>query len=568
MRTNVALVLVLLLAVSGAPVLGQAVNVSPPRGPVELGGDEEAALRRLIERTLAGPDVTGSLDWFWSSRVQPADGHPYEGIAIVHPYRTGDAPPIACEMTPEDAAGNAGYCGLDRSLSYDLDWLRSLYRQVGPAAPVTLLGHEFGHHIGALQGSAVLSVRRELQADCYAGMYIRALVDNGGLPLDGFTQSLRLFASIGDDREGAPRSAWSDPEVHGSGVQRRQAEGVGYEALDMRPCLAYTDWAEQPPIGLGDRVTLQLPPGVSATYSQGTGYVLSSAGARADLELSETTGEIPAEVLERALRTEFGDGVIASLVPGGFLDARGWATGSGARLTFTGHAERAVGVAAIQSSSDGVVRSFIVTSDDGGARTADAFLDGLLWGYCDPDAPDVGNCAVAMRASPTPRATPRRTPRPTPREDRTDRVTRADLERALMDLAPLGVQTSCKRFRRHGSNDPFAWGAVAAITCAPRIANIEQFAAFAFPVQRDLNAYFDDRIAGIRDNGGRSSCLSGYQEDVWAHGRMFCWISRTGTKKAHIRWTDERIGLLGLLDADDRDLMALELWWWDEVGDR
>ncbi len=38
---------------------------------------------------------------------------------------------------------------------------------------------------------------------------------------------------------------------------------------------------------------------------------------------------------------------------------------------------------------------------------------------------------------------------------------------------------------------------------------------------------------------------------------MFCWISRTGTKKAHIRWTDERLGILGLLDADDRDLEGL-----------
>ncbi len=44
--------------------------------------------------------------------------------------------------------------------------------------------------------------------------------------------------------------------------------------------------------------------------------------------------------------------------------------------------------------------------------------------------------------------------------------------------------------------------------------NIEQFAMFAFPDQRDLDAYFDEQIGGIRENGGRGSCLSGYQEDT------------------------------------------------------
>jgi hypothetical protein len=560
-RTNVGLVAVLLLVLGGAPVVAQSVDVDAPRGPVSLPSEDEAAFQRLIERTVAGPEVTGSLDWFWSARVRPSDGSPYAGVSVVQPYRTGERPDIACDTTAEQSAGNAAYCALDHALVYDLDWLRSLYRQVGPAAPVTLLAHEFGHHIGALQGSAVLSVRRELQADCYAGMFIRALVDNGGLPLDGFTQSLRLFASIGDDRDGAPTSAWSDPEVHGTGVQRREAEGVGYEARDMRPCLAYTDWAEQPPIALGGDVTLQLPPGVSATFSQGVGYVLTSGGARASLELSDATGEVPGDVLGRAVRARYGDSASLSLVPGGFLDARGWATGSGARATFTGHVEGATGVAAIQSSTDGVDRTFMVTSDDGDPRTADAFLDGLLWGYCDLGAVDTANCGTPSRPAPT--------ARPTARPDSgTTGLRRADIERLLIDVAPTGVQDTCKRFRdRSGDHDPFSWGAFAAITCAPRAGNVEQFAMFAFPDQRDLDAYFDDRIGGIRDNGGRGSCLSGYQEDTWAHGRMFCWISRTGTKKAHIRWTDERAGILGLLDADDRDLAGLKLWWWGQVAD-
>ena len=61
------------------------------------------------------------------------------------------------------------------------------------------------------------------------------------------------------------------------------------------------------------------------------------------------------------------------LIPGGFLDARGWATGSGARASFTGASGPSTsGVAAIQSGADGTDQIFVATSDDGVQATADA----------------------------------------------------------------------------------------------------------------------------------------------------------------------------------------------------
>jgi hypothetical protein len=145
-------------------------------------------------------------------------------------------------------------------------------------------------------------------------------------------------------------------------------------------------------------------------------------------------------------------------------------------------------------------------------------------------------------------------------------LTRAQVERALIGLAPDVVRWSCKRWRQRTTDDPFSFGGLAAIDCEPGIDGIEEYATYFFPEPADLADYFDWRIDGIRAKRGRGSCLDGHQVTDWTYGRMVCWISRTGTKKAHIRWTDERTSTLGILDADDRDLVALELWWWEQVG--
>ncbi len=195
-------------------------------------------------------------------------------------------------------------------------------------------------------------------------MFMRALVDDGGLPLDGFTQSLRLFASIGDDPGSA--SAWSDPLVHGAGVQRRQAEGVGYEATDTQQCLGYNDWAEQPPVSLGGEVE-------PAAATCGDRYLLGRYRVRPDDARRPRHRRRRAVHAAASRRTScstpcvrrLGDSLSDTLVPGGFLDARGWATGSGARVTFTdATGPAASGVAAIQSGSDGIDRVFVSTSDD------------------------------------------------------------------------------------------------------------------------------------------------------------------------------------------------------------
>jgi len=48
---------------------------------------------------------------------------------------------------------------------------------------------------------------------------------------------------------------------------------------------------------------------------------------------------------------------------------------------------------------------------------------------------------------------------------------------------------------------------------------------------------------------------------TWAHGTIACWVSRRGTMKAHLRWTDDRYGIYGILDGTAQDVVSLYDWW-------
>lgn len=103
---------------------------------------------------------------------------------------------------------------------------------------------------------------------------------------------------------------------------------------------------------------------------------------------------------------------------------------------------------------------------------------------------------------------------------------------------------------------------MAGMSCDVRSDGVEEYATFQFLDPDDLDGYYAGRLAGISmgyDAGGY--CPSDRSEEGWEHGRVVCWVSRTGTRLAHIRWTDDRTGTYGLLDASNRDLENLYGWW-------
>ena len=162
------------------------------------------------------------------------------------------------------ACGRAGasvgpfYCPGDEKVYIDLsfyDELQTRFRAPGDFAQAYVIAHEVGHHVQNLLGTSDkvtqlqqrarseaqandLSVRLELQADCYAGVWgfyakQRDILDPGDLE-----EALNAASAIGDDRLQRESQGYVVPDsfTHGSSEQRTRWFRAGFDSGDMRRC--------------------------------------------------------------------------------------------------------------------------------------------------------------------------------------------------------------------------------------------------------------------------------------------------------------------------------------------
>jgi predicted metalloprotease len=200
---------------------------APAGEPIPADQDPERDLRDFSKF------VFNDVQAMWQRTFQE-QGLPYERAKLVL-YRDGVN--TACG-TASSAVGPF-YCPGDRYVYLDLSFYRDMERQLqaaGDFAWAYVIAHEVGHHVQQQLGISAkvdevrrsdpdraneASVRLELQADCYAGVWASTVFDQ--LEPGDLDEALRASEAVGDDRLQGQSGRRVDPDTftHGSSAQRR-----------------------------------------------------------------------------------------------------------------------------------------------------------------------------------------------------------------------------------------------------------------------------------------------------------------------------------------------------------
>ncbi|MBS2029273.1 MAG: neutral zinc metallopeptidase [Deltaproteobacteria bacterium] len=215
------------------PVLGGG-----SAGPAQHAGHDEA--RAFVGYVLDDVQKT------WADRV------PNYRRAKVVLY--ADATTTGCGMG-ESAVGPF-YCPNDERVYLDVTFfeeLRTRFGAPGNFAQAYVIAHELGHHLqkldgtsdrvqhasrSQLQGEGGLSVKLELQADCYAGVWAASAEKRGLLEPGDLDQAITAAASVGDDRLQRQATGTVQPETwtHGSSAERKHWFRAGHDSGELRAC--------------------------------------------------------------------------------------------------------------------------------------------------------------------------------------------------------------------------------------------------------------------------------------------------------------------------------------------
>jgi predicted metalloprotease len=157
---------------------------------------------------------------------------------------------------PAQSAMGPFYCPLDERVYLDLGFFDELERRFGASGDFAqhyVLAHELGHHVQHLLGTDArvrqaqeanpsaandLSVRLELQADCYAGVWAHSTDQRQMLEQGDVDEALGAASAVGDDRIQSRTTGRVnvDSFTHGSAAQRSQWFKRGFESGDPRNC--------------------------------------------------------------------------------------------------------------------------------------------------------------------------------------------------------------------------------------------------------------------------------------------------------------------------------------------
>jgi len=250
---GVGLIIYLLVSFLGGgsgleDVMGQLENVQTPAQPTEQppefqGEDDYETFTRT---------VLGSTDDTWNAIFTASDLTYVEPTLVL--FR--DATSSACGQST--SAVGPHYCPLDETIYIDETFFDELVARFGAeggdVAEAYVIAHEVGHHVQkrlglmeevqntqrsvSQQEANELSVRLELQADCFAGIWANSLRDAGVFLPGEIQEAIDAAAAVGDDRIQEKVQGQISPEswTHGSSAQRVEWFTRGYDSGDPTVC--------------------------------------------------------------------------------------------------------------------------------------------------------------------------------------------------------------------------------------------------------------------------------------------------------------------------------------------
>ena len=238
-----------------APNSGTNTEMTIPKGNTDVaGGDVQGGA------TTTSTDVTGDAGKDFVSRVLGSTERVWDGV-FKQMGQTYQKPTLVLFTGfVQSACGQAQsamgpfYCPRDSKVYIDLSFYQDLKNKLGAdgdAAQGYVIAHEVGHHLQNLFGIAdkvtqarmqvsaeegnVLSVRMELQADCFAGIWAKKsnVFEDGDIE-----EALNAANAIGDDRLQKKSQGYAVPDsfTHGTSEQRVRWFKTGFQATDLGQC--------------------------------------------------------------------------------------------------------------------------------------------------------------------------------------------------------------------------------------------------------------------------------------------------------------------------------------------
>lgn len=248
-------IVALLLGINPAEILGGGAAPSTTTGGVDFSNCQTGA-DIAKDRNCRFVAYTNSIQAYWGSVM----GSDYKQ-AKTH-FFTGQAA-TGCGTATSDVG--PFYCPNDQTVYLDNTFFDDILKgqlgaQGGDAAEAYVIAHEYGHHVqdltgildkvqsaGNSTGANSPQVSLELQADCYAGVYLNHATDDPNSAIQSITQNdlnvaVDAAVSVGDDRIQRKSQGTVNPDAwtHGSSAQRKRWLSVGFSSGDPSKCNTFS----------------------------------------------------------------------------------------------------------------------------------------------------------------------------------------------------------------------------------------------------------------------------------------------------------------------------------------